>query len=127
MLRLLVGMAWISVGIGAGCATPEAVVRSALEASERGDVSSYEACFTPRSRPVLRTLQRATGPLSPKLGTGKITVSERPGGARAWGRRVVTVSDGSRQVQLVLRGEAGAWRIDLIDTERRAASSGGRP
>jgi hypothetical protein len=39
---------------------------------------------------------------------------------------VVDITDGERQVELVLRGDAGAWRIDLIDTERRAASAGGR-
>jgi hypothetical protein len=38
----------------------------------------------------------------------------------------VRVTDGERQVKLVLQGEAGAWRIDLIDTERRTSSVGGR-
>jgi len=56
----------------------------------------------------------------------QIRVEARPGATTSWNRRVVSVTDGSRIVDLVLRGDAGAWRIDLIDTERRAASSGGR-
>ena len=109
-----------------GCATPESVVREAIAAAERGDHAAYEACFTPRSRPVLRTMRRAAGPLALGSAPGRIEVSARPGGPLAWGRRVVDITDGERQVELVLRGDAGAWRIDLIDTERRAASAGGR-
>ena len=109
-----------------GCATPESVVRTAIEAAHSGDETAYESCFTPRSRPMIRAIRRAQTP-SPTGGvSGTAQVHELPGGGLLWGRRVVRVTDGERQVQLVLVGEAGTWRIDLIDTERRTSSTGGR-
>jgi hypothetical protein len=126
MTRSLLALFVLVVAMG-GCATPESVVRQAVAASERGDQAAYEACFTPRSRSVLRTVRRAAGPLNFGASSGRIEVSARPGGPLAWGRRIVDITDGERQIQLVLRGDAGAWRIDLIDTERRAAAAGGRP
>ena len=124
----------LAMGLGAlllaslsACATPESVVRSAIEAAQEGRGAAYEACFTPRSRPILRTLRRAETALDLHRWTPEeVQIHERPGGKRPWARRTVEVSDGSRVVQLVLRGQAGAWRIDLMDTERRATSAQGR-
>ena len=124
MLRFVIGLTLVVAA--SGCATPESVVRAAVEAAETGDLHAYESCFTPRSRPVIRTLRRASGPLVMGQDASQIRVEARPGATTSWNRRVVSVTDGSRIVDLVLRGDAGAWRIDLIDTERRAASSGGR-
>ena len=124
MLRVSLGLLLLS--LVHGCATPESVVRTAIESAETGDDEAYEGCFTPRSRPMIRAMRRAQTP-SPTGGVSASSqVHELPGGGLLWGRRVVRVTDGERRVQLVLRGEAGAWRIDLIDTERRTSSAGGR-
>ena len=114
-------------GLLFGCATPESVVRTAIEAAESGDHATYEACFTARSRPMIRAVRSAQEP-SLTSGLSRATeLHELPGGGLISGRRVVRATDGERQMQLVLQGEAGAWRIDLIDTERRASSAGARP
>jgi len=124
MLRFSLGL--LLLALLHGCATPESVVRTAIEAAADGDDAAYEGCFTPRSRPMIRAMRRAQTP-RPTGGFSRATqVHELPGGELLWGRRVVRVTDGERQMQLVLKGEAGAWRIDLIDTERRTSSAGGR-
>ena len=124
MLRISLGL--LLLALVQGCATPESVVRTAIEAAEEGDKTAYDGCFTLRSRPLIRAMRRAQTP-SPTGGFSPTTqVHELPGGGLFWGRRVVRVTDGERQIQLVLLGEAGSWRIDLIDTERRSASAGGR-
>jgi hypothetical protein len=124
MLRFSLGL--LLLLLVQGCATPESVVRTAIEAAQSGDEAAYEGCFTPRSRPMIRAIRRAQGPTPTGGVSGSAQVHELPGGGLFWGRRVVRVTDGERQVKLVLQGEAGAWRIDLIDTERRTSSVGGR-
>ena len=125
MLRLSLGLLLMSMVWG--CATPESVVRTAIEAAESNDNAAYDACFTARSRPMIRALRRAQRP-SPTGGLSRATeLRESPGGGLLSGRRVVQITDGERQMQLVLQGRAGSWRIDLIDTERRASSGRSSP
>ena len=124
MLRFAPGL--LLLVLFSGCATPESVVRTAIEAAETGDHATYESCFTPRSRPMIRALRRAQKPSATRGLSAATQIHELPGGDMFSGRRVVRVTDGQRQMNLVLRGDAGSWRIDLIDTERRASSAGSR-
>lgn len=105
-----------------GCQGPVAVVESAVDAARRGDRDAYEACFTQRSRPMLRALWRAAGDGNhgSSLGAGVVTTGAptmlQPG--QDWQPRVmVPVSEGAQRLGLVLHSEALTWRIDLVDTE----------
>ena len=113
------------------CAGPEQVVLAAADAARSGDTHAFQACFTPRSRPMLRAVWRATGDATTRgtlLGAGHVEIEgvEITAGRFPWeGRRVVRVREGERTMLLVLHGITGSWRIDLIDTERALTSAGG--
>ena len=113
--------------LSAGCTGPVTIVERAAEAASGGDAAAYEACFTPRSRPILRSLWRAGHPFG-VTGDHKIEIGElrllSPGDD--WQPRLlVPVSEGGRTMDVVLHGQALSWRIDLIDTERTLARLGG--
>ena len=99
-------------------------MEEAIDAASRDDRHGYVACFTPRSRPLLRSLYAVADAERPELGRlggAGATISEvRPMAAGETGqdRALVTVTEGGRSLPVVVHAEAGAWRIDLMDTER---------
>ncbi|MGB0588556.1 MAG: hypothetical protein ACPGU1_02645 [Myxococcota bacterium] len=106
------------------CSTPTGIVEEAVEAAGRGDRDAYIACFTERSRPLLRGLYHAADAKNPKLAAlgeqgARVTGVEflAPSGG-AGQRALVTVSEGQESMPLVVHASAGAWRIDLMDSER---------
>ena len=116
-----------SFALCGGCTGPVTVVERAVEAARAGDPRAYEACFTPRSRPILRSLWRA-GDAFGSTGVAEVEVGEvrllSPGDD--WQPRLlVAVAEGGQTTDLVLHGQALSWRIDLIDTERTLARFGG--
>ena len=114
----------------AGCATPGDVVEAAAAAAADDDLDAYVACFTARSRPLLRAYYDAVAAHRPelaKLGAGAVAIAEvkeMPGYGGGAPRVVVTAVEGGRSIPLVLHGNAGAWRIDLFDSERALSGLG---
>ena len=109
---------------------PAGIVEEAVDAASRDDRSAYIACFTPRSRPLLRSLYAVADAERPelgRLGNSGATITEvrhmSPGEA-GQRRAVVTVSEGGQTLPVVVHAEAGAWRIDLMDTERALTGFG---
>ncbi|MGM0575029.1 MAG: hypothetical protein ACQEXJ_04780 [Myxococcota bacterium] len=127
----VLGLALVVVAT-VGCEGPADVVTSAAEAARGGDHEAYAACFTPRSRPILRALWRTAERVAPDaagLGAGDVAVGDVKGlspDEHDRRRAVVTVQEGGRSLPVVLHSLAGAWRIDLMDTERVSMGLGGR-
>ena len=114
-----------------GCSSPAAIVEAAVDAAERNDRGDYIACFTPRSRPLLSGLYSvadAANPTMATLGSADVQITEvRPMsvGHEGQDRAMVTINEQGRSLSLVVHAEAGAWRIDLMDTERILTGLGG--
>ena len=108
----------------AACGTPAGIVTEAAQAAAAGDHGAYVACFTPRSRALLKTMYATAEQTRPDLavlGGSAVTVSQVRGmsvGIEGRDRAVVTVTEDGRSIPLVLHRLAGAWRIDLMDSER---------
>ena len=120
MRRFLIALSLMVVG----CNSPTHIVEEAIEAADRGDRSAYIACFTPRSKPLLRSMYSVADASRPTLGQmgqkGAVVASVQrmaPGDDRQ-NRVMVTVHEAGRSLPLVVHSEAGAWRIDLMDSER---------
>lgn len=123
--RLLVGM--VAVLLGA-CAGPDGIVNEAVDAARSGDRAAYAACFTKRSRPILASFWAAADEVNPAVSAlgvlGNPTVIRvQPARTLHGGpdRAVVVVEEQGRRARLVVHHLAGAWRIDLVDTERELA------
>ncbi len=117
---LVIALSWLVVG----CNSPTSIVEEAVAAAGRSDRQAYIGCFTPRSRPLLQSLYTAADSKNPALaGLGergaRVTSVQfiGPGQNRAR-RALVTVEEGSESLPLVVHASAGAWRIDLLDSER---------
>jgi hypothetical protein len=112
------------------CSTPTGIVEEAVAAAARGDRDAYIACFTERSRPLLRGLYNAADAKNPDLAVlgeqgARVTdmrfaskVQPIGGNASASQRALVTVTEGHESLPLVVHASSGAWRIDLLDSER---------
>ena len=106
------------------CSTPTGIVEEAVAAAGRGDRDAYIACFTARSRPLLRGLYNAADAKNPDLAMlgeqgARVTDMEYLDAKGAGGERaLVTVTEGQESMPLVVHASAGAWRIDLMDSER---------
>ncbi len=128
--RALLGLATLVVLVGAGCATPAGVVEAAAAAAADDDLDAYVACFTARSRPLLRAYYasaREHRPELARLGASDVAIAEVKEMSRALmgtPRVVVTAVEAGRSIPLVLHGVAGAWRIDLMDSERALSGLG---
>lgn len=115
----------------AGCDGPEDVVAEAVRAAAAGDAEAYEACFTKRSRPFLRIIRRTASRVEPRLadlGAGEVDVGAAealPPDEDGTARALVPIQEGPRAMPVVLHSLAGAWRIDLVDTERATSRFGG--
>jgi len=107
-----------------GCSSPSRIVDEAISAADRGDRDGYIACFTPRSKPLLQSMYAvadASRPELSQLGSKGAQIAGVQGMAPGDGgqpRAMVTVHEGGRSLPLVVHSEAGAWRIDLMDSER---------
>ena len=120
-------IALVLCALTGGCTGPITVVERAVEAARAGDSQAYEACFTPRSRPLLRSLWRAGDTFGSRTAEtvemGELRLLA-PGDD--WQPRLlVPVAEGGQTMEIVLHGQALSWRIDLIDTERTLARLGG--
>jgi hypothetical protein len=106
------------------CSTPTGIVEEAVAAASRGDRDGYIACFTARSRPLLRGLYNAADAKNPALAVigeqgARVTDMQYIDAKSGAGRRaMVTVSEGQESLPLVVHASAGMWRIDLLDSER---------
>lgn len=107
---------------------PEAILQRAAAAARTGDRDAYLACFTARSRPILETFWAAAedgDPALAALGAGEVQViagsalTSRDVGVPE--RVMLVVSEAVDQLRVVMHGEGGTWRIDLLDTERYEA------
>ena len=107
-----------------GCSTPTRIVDEAISAADRGDRAAYIACFTPRSKPLLNSMYAVAETSRPELarlgskGAQVASVQGMSPGDTGQARAMVTVHEGGRSLPLVVHSEAGAWRIDLMDSER---------
>ena len=131
LLLLLLLLDGPGCGLGEG---PAGVVARAARAAQDGDREAYAACFTPRSRALLRAYWTTAGSIRPALaelhggpvrtGRPRAIAPGKDGRLRA----LVPVAERGDEVGLVLHEEAGAWRVDLVDTERERALTrlGGR-
>ena len=123
--------ALLSILVCSGCSDPSRIVEEAVAASGRGDRAAYVACFTPRSRPLLRTLFTIADAKRPELGRlgekGAQVASTKAiaPGDKGQARALVTVHEAGRSLPVVVHAEAGAWRIDLMDSERVLTGLGG--
>lgn len=126
MRTLVIALSLVIVG----CSTPSGIVEEAAAAAGRNDRGAYIACFTPRSRPLLRSLYTVADADKPELArlgnTGASVTEVRPmaPGDQGQNRALVTVSEGGRTLPLVVHADAGAWRIDLMDSERALTGFG---
>ena len=106
------------------CAGPGGIVEEAITAAQKGDRDAYIACFTERSRPLLRGLYESADRHNPELaqmgGAGARVIAITPMGTKpgAGERARVSVQEGSETLELMVHSRAGAWRIDLLDSER---------
>ncbi|MCA9515258.1 MAG: hypothetical protein KC635_09975 [Myxococcales bacterium] len=107
---------------------PGDIVQRAAAAARDGDRDRYLACFTERSRPILETLWAAAAEKNPPLAALGAAEVQVVAGSRLASRDVglpdrvlLVVSEGVDQMRVVLHGEGGSWRIDLLDTERYEA------
>mgnify|MGYP007078943899 CR=1 FL=1 len=111
------------------CTSPVGIVEEAIDAADRGDRDAYIACFTERSRPLLRAFYNVAEVHNPALAqigqagakVSEVTPLETPGSEDA--KVHVRVSEGEAHLDLVVRSSGGAWRIDLIDSERFLTTS----
>ena len=111
-LARLIGIACLMGIICGGCKGPEQVVKDAIAAAQSNDQEAYLACFTPRSRAILKLLwKNKTPPLS--ADNAQVVATERFGPQLT----SVQVQEGALVVPIILRGGVGQWRIDLIDME----------
>lgn len=114
-----------AVGLGA-CADPADVVHRAVEAARSGDRDAYAACFTERSRPILRAFWQATDAHNPALGQLAAAEVEIASVRRASSREregeraIVAIVERGVQLRLVLHRTGSTWRIDLLDTEKES-------
>ncbi len=126
------------VVVGGGCggwlspAGPEQVTRRALRAAQAGDRAGLLATLTPRSRSLVDAIwsvadDSGQGGLFGLSGGAPEVASVRafPPGEEGVERARVVVVDGPDRLALVLHRRAGAWRIDLVDTERTLTGLGG--
>lgn len=122
--RLLAVLAAVA-GLAA-CAGPADVVHRAVDAARAGDREAYAACFTERSRPILRSFWQATDAHNPplgQLGAAEVVVEsvrtatsrDRPGE-----RAIVAIVERGVAMRLVLHRTGNTWRIDLLDTEKES-------
>jgi len=106
------------------CSPPTGIVEEAVAAAGRGDRDAYIECFTARSRPLLRGLYNAADAKNPDLAMlgekgARVTDVQYLGSGGGGGEKaMVTVTEGQQSIPLVIHGSFGAWRIDLIDSER---------
>ena len=131
---LAVGLA-LTVGACGGWITPAGpaeVTRQALDAAQAGDRAGLLETLTPRSRALLDAIWSAAdetghGALFTLQGGAPQVASVRPfpPGEEGVERARVVVTDGPDRLALVLHRRAGAWRIDLVDTERTLTGLGG--
>lgn len=106
-------------------AGPGEVTQQALDAAQAGDRAGLMATLTPRSRALLEAIwstadESGRGALFRLQGGSSKVASVRgfPPGEGGVERARVVVTDGPDRLALVLHRRAGAWRIDLVDTER---------
>lgn len=125
---LLVIAAALSV---AACGGPESIVEEAVTAAQAGDREGFQACFTPRSRPMMELLWTAAQAHGrPELASLQarqvrlVGTAGMPPTDDGRARVVVTIEESGRQMRLVLQRSAGEWRIDLMDTERALTGFG---
>jgi len=121
--RARAALAIAAAVLGLACDGPEVVVGQAVEAARAGDRDAYAACFTPRSRAILRSLWTSAEDHNPRLAAlgasdvrilGVQRVPRRgPGPAEA----VVAIEEEGQRYRLVVQREGGTWRIDLLATE----------
>ena len=109
------------------CDGSERVVRRAITAAAENDREAYLACFTAESRAALRLLWRGRkaplGSGSAKVVSVQPVVTYRPVKGAAGpvdsglGLVAVQIQEGMNLVPVIVRGNAGVWRIDLFNTE----------
>ena len=132
-LRHYVLAALLLAGQGAAlgaCDSPADVVLDAADAARAGDRGAYLACLTPRSRAVVQALWHAADAVDPdlsRLGAGTVEVTgvqAMPPLLDGRARARVTTREGQQTLPVVLHQTAGAWRIDVMDTERALTGFG---
>ena len=103
--------------------SPSQTVLGAAEAFAAGQQTVFEAHFTERSRALLGLVVNSradSGHVAP-LGGHPVTIERERRinhGHLNQQRILVEVTAGSAKSALVLHDVGGAWRIDLVDTER---------
>ncbi len=118
--------------LAAGCSSPASIVEEAVTAAAQGDRDAYVGCFTPRSRALLRSLYTIADAKKPELallgeqGAQITSVQPLSPGDLGQSRAMVTLAEGEQTLSLVVHSNAGAWRIDLMDSERVLTGSAGR-
>lgn len=123
LILLMLSALGVSVSMS-GCSRPEGIVLEAADAARRGDKADYLACFTPRSAAMLEAMWQVAGPQRGDrfgLAAGDVQVRDVapiPPGVEGIERVAVTLTEGGAPFRLVVHEVGGAWRIDLIDTER---------
>lgn len=130
--NLVLVVAAVATVTSSGCAFdgPDVVIAQVADAARRGDRDDFMACFTPRSRAVLEVWWTTVDKHQPSLGAlgaGDVqVVAQRPYSGRDAGpeRALVSLREGERQIPLVLHRMGGAWRIDLLDSERVGLGGG---
>ena len=126
MLRWLIAA---SLLIGCAGATsplsPAQVVMSAADALDAGDKEAFEAHFTERSRPLLRLVLTRKGlgesVEEPPTPISALSVERERAmnlGHLAQQRVLVELEAAGKKGAVVVHDVGGAWRIDLMDSER---------